>query len=65
MIIYVCLAAFVLFAFMWMVEAMEQRQARNQRQIRRRLRSALYNVRWEEDANGGEAPPLLRDWDQP
>ena len=65
MLIYVCMAAFLLFAFMWMIEALEKRQARDRKKARRRLKSELSNVTWDEATDFDEEPLTLRDWDEP
>lgn len=63
MLIYLCVFAFLLFAFMWMVEALNKRQARDRAECRRRLRARLSSVKWDEPTNSADEPLALRDWE--
>lgn len=65
MLIYVCMAAFLLFAFMWMIEALEKRQERDRKKTRRQLKSKLSSVTWDEATDSDQEPLTLRDWESP
>ena len=63
MLIYVCVFALLLFAFMWMVESLNRRQTRDREECRRRLRSRLSSVKWEEPTDSADEPLTLGDWE--
>ena len=65
MLMWLSISAILLYAFIWMAEALEKRQERDRKKTRRQLKSKLSSVTWDEATDSDQEPLHLRDWESP